>query len=119
MLFGVDRASVDSSAARDWATAKAQGPIAFAIVRACYGTSIDSQFARDWAALRDAGLVRGAYLFLRFPLKGHPDPPSPEAQARRMIGTVGKLDRTDLPVTLDLEFPGGRVATGLKAAQAL
>jgi len=119
MLFGVDRASVDSSAARDWETAKAQGPIAFAIVRAGHGTSVDSQFARDWAALGKAGLVRGAYLFLRFPLVGHPAPPSPEAQARRMIRTVGALERTDLPVTLDLEFPGGRVATGLKAAEAL
>lgn len=119
MLFGVDRASIDSTARRDWVTAKAQGPIAFGIVRACYGTSVDSQFAKDWAAIADAGLVRGAYLFLRFPLRGHADPPSPEAQARKVIATVGPLARTDLPIALDLEFPEGRVATGLKAAEAL
>src|SRR5262245_199519 len=119
MVFGVDRASVDSSAPRDWETAAAQGPTAFAIVRACWGTSVDSQFRRDWNAIGEAGLVRGGYLFLRFPVKNGPTPPTPEAQARALVRTVGPLARTDLPVTIDIEFPGGRTATGLSAAGAL
>jgi GH25 family lysozyme M1 (1,4-beta-N-acetylmuramidase) len=117
MMFGVDRASVDGNAPPSWPTAKAQGPIAFAIVRACYGTSVDPQFTRDWYALGAAGLVRGAYLFLRFPGAG--SVPSPEVQAKVLIKTVGRLAKTDLPVTIDIEFPGGRVATGLTAAEAL
>src|SRR5215470_8964836 len=35
--------------------------------RSNWGVAEDSVFKRDWPKLRDAGIVRGAYLFLRFP----------------------------------------------------
>lgn len=119
MLFGIDTASVAGNKDPNWAKAKAEGPISFAIIRSNYGTSEDKTFKRDWSKIKDAGLTRGAYLFLRFPRDGKPAP-SPEAQAKAMIETVGALTHFDLPPTVDVEFPGkGRTETGLTAEQCL
>jgi GH25 family lysozyme M1 (1,4-beta-N-acetylmuramidase) len=70
--------------------------------------------------MKAAGLVRGAYLFLRFPRRGSTRPAEPDAQAQAFVDTVGELEPTDFPVTIDVEFPGrGRVETGMTAADAL
>ena len=119
MIFGVDTASVAGNRNPDWTKAKALGPIGFALIRATFGTAPDKAFARDWALLKRAGLVRGAYLFLRFPRNGR-SVPSPEAQAAAAIATIGDLDDGDLPPTVDVEFPGkGRSETGLSAPECL
>ena len=118
MLFGIDCASVDDNGDPDWARAKADGPISFAIVRSNYGTAVDRMFKRYWDALAGLEIPRGAYLFLRFP-GTEQQVGTPEEQAQAMIDTVGDLDETDLPPSLDVEFPGGRAATGLSAAEAI
>jgi lysozyme len=119
MIFGIDSASVAGNRNPDWTKAKATGPISFAFVRSNYGTTPDKVFARDWALLKQAGLVRGAYLFLRFPQKGRAAP-TPEAQAGAAIATIGDLEDGDLPPALDVEFPGkGRSDTGLSIEECL
>jgi len=75
--------------------------------------------------MKDAGLVRGAFLFLRFP---HPEvdrkygrPADPITQATAVTKTLplGMIERGDLPPTLDIEFPGSRSKTGMSAQQCL
>ena len=119
MIFGIDTASVAGNKNPDWVKAKATGPISFAIIRSNYGTTTDKVFAREWPRLKAAGLVRGAYLFLRF-RRGNKPAPSPEAQAAAAIDTIGDLDDGDLPPTVDVEFPGkGRAETGLSVQACL
>lgn len=122
--FGVDTASTDRNLKADWALARARVPLEFAIVRASWGTARDSHFLSHWPRLKAAGLVRGAYLFLRFPHRKldrmYGRAASPVAQARAFIATVGKLDQSELPPSLDVEFPDpGRKETGMTARQAL
>jgi GH25 family lysozyme M1 (1,4-beta-N-acetylmuramidase) len=117
--FGIDTASVAGNKNPDWMRAKAEVPVDFAIIRSNWGTAPDSVFRRDWPKLKDAGIVRGAYLFLRFPHSKWGRPPSPAAQARAFIATVGNLGQSDLPPSLDVEFPGGRRETGMTSRQIL
>jgi peptidoglycan hydrolase-like protein with peptidoglycan-binding domain len=112
MHFGVDFGSVDGNLNPDWAKARDQGPTSFAIIR------FDSRFAREWPRIKDAGIVRGAYLFLNFPWKKYPHPPDPETQANAFCSKV-KLEPTDFPPSLDVEFPDGRQGTGMTAPQLL
>lgn len=113
MIFGIDTASVAGNRNPDWMKAKATGPISFALIRSNFGTTPDKSFSREWPRIRDAGLVRGAYLFLRFP-RGRKSAPTPEDQAAAAIDTIGDLEEGDLPPALDVEFPGnGRSETGL------
>jgi peptidoglycan hydrolase-like protein with peptidoglycan-binding domain len=120
VILGLDTASVADNKNPSWAQAKAEGGIRFAIIRSNWGVSTDGVFRRDWPKMQQAGIVRGAYLFLRFP---HPKynmrAPDPAAQAEALIRTVGSLDPSDLPPTLDVEFPGGRRVTGMTAQQIL
>src|ERR1044071_624645 len=104
MIFGIDTASVAGNKNPDWLKAKAVGPISFAIIRASFGTTRDTTFDRDWPRLKEAGLVRGGYLFLRFPRDGK-SAPTPEAQAAAVIDVIGDLEDGDLPPSLDVEFP--------------
>ena len=118
-IIGIDTASVAGNKTIDWSKAKANG-ISFAIIRAAYGASKDTTFDRDWPRIKGAGIVRGAYLFLRFPYPGKPTPPSPAVQAEAVCKFVGDLGANDLPISLDVEFPGdGREDTGMTAPQLL
>ena len=124
MFFGLDTASADGNMNPDWVKARDEGPISFAIIRSNWGTAPDSSFPREWPKIKAAGLVRGAYLFLRFPNSKadsrYGPPARPAAQAQAFIRTVGKLERGDLPPALDVEFPGnGRVETGMRPEQLL
>jgi GH25 family lysozyme M1 (1,4-beta-N-acetylmuramidase) len=125
LVLGLDSFGLDGNKTRDWARAKAEGPITFAIFRSNWGASADSAFASEWRRMKDAGLVRGAFLFLRFP---HPEvdrkygrPADPVAQATAVTKTLplGMIERGDLPPTLDVEFPGNRSKTGMSAQQCL
>jgi len=118
MLFGIDVASVDDNHDVNWAVAKAQGPISFAIIRATQATHVDTQFAAAWPQLKATGLVRGAYMFLDFPKIGATAQP-PDVQAKAFIDTVGTLSTDDLPPALDVEFPHGRAGTGMSVNAAL
>jgi lysozyme len=119
MIFGIDTASVAGNKNPDWTKAKAAGPIGFAIIRSNFGTAPDPVFARDWPRLKQVGLVRGAYLFLRFP-RGNKPAPDPIAQAAAAIITIGALEEGDLPPTVDVEFPGkGRGETGMTVQECL
>jgi hypothetical protein len=60
-------------------------------IRSNYGIATDAVFARDWPRLKQARLVRGAYLFLRFP-RGNKRASTPEAQAAAAIDTIGDLE---------------------------
>jgi len=132
MALGIDTASVAGNKVIDWTKAKANG-IGYAIHRAAYGTSEDTVynkktgavvmgFAKEWPAMKKAGVVRGAYLFLRFPCKsrGKLVVPTPTAQAEAICKIVGVLDPCDFPIFLDVEFPGeGQPDTGMTPAQLL
>jgi GH25 family lysozyme M1 (1,4-beta-N-acetylmuramidase) len=125
VIFGLDTYEGDENKNPNWMQAKAQIPINFAMIRSNYGAWQDSVFTRDWPKIKDAGMVRGAYLFLRFPHfppSQWGQPADPVAQAQALINTikkVGGLGESDLPPTLDVEFPGGRSATKMSPQQLL
>jgi lysozyme len=79
----------------DWAMVQSAG-IVFAYARIAENTTPDSQFATNWSGMQANGVVRGAYQFFR--------PGSdPTAQANYVVGVLGKLGATDLPVVVDVE----------------
>jgi lysozyme len=122
--FGIDTASTDKNMNADWALAKARVPLEFAIVRANWGTAPDSHFQHHWPKLKAAGLVRGAYMYLRFPHREierkYGRAARPATQAKVFIATVGKLDQSEFPPSLDVEFPApGWKGTGMTARQLL
>jgi len=122
MIFGVDTASVAGNTNVSWTRAKAEGPISFVFIRSNWGIKPDRFFEREWDRMKAAGLVAGAYMFLRFRTDKHGAAPSPRAQAEAMVDIV--KDRIepgkDFPPALDVEFPGkGAVETRMTAAQLL
>ncbi len=79
----------------DWGLIRAQG-IQFVIIKATEGATYkDSMFATHWTNAKNAGLIRGAYHYLR---AGD----DPNAQAQSFLASV-KLESGDLPPFLDLE----------------
>lgn len=119
------------SFAHDWAKARSLG-VTFSIPRACEGTTHDPGFAKDWRDMKAAGIVRGGYLFLRFPHPNRGKPPTPEAQANELVKVLDAagIDDSDFPPVLDVEFPGyvdkksgkelgGLSATGMSKAAIL
>lgn len=116
IIFGLDTAEMDGNKKPNWVQAKTKGAISFAIIRANEGIREDLAFKSYWPKIKDAGIVRGAYLLPRFPHWKYSDP---VAQAKAFIKTVRKLNEPDLPPTLDVEFPGGREVTGMTAKQLL
>ncbi len=118
-FLGVDFGDVDENHNPDWTKAKTEGPLSFAIIRAHTGWRQDHDFAREWSRMKDAGIVRGAYLFLSYPSAKWGKPPLPAAQAEAFIKVVGGLERGDFPPTLDVEFPGSWTATGMSRSQLL
>lgn len=116
MKLGIDIASVDGNGDPDWEKAKSEGHLSFVIIRAAYGNAIDPDFGKYWAQAKQHGITRGAYLFLRFNkmLGG-----TPEEQVDTMLLAIGKIEPTDLPPTIDLEFPNGRAFSGFTADEAM
>jgi GH25 family lysozyme M1 (1,4-beta-N-acetylmuramidase) len=120
MILGLDTASVAGNKNVDWRKAKAGG-VSFAFLRSNYGDQQDTAFAREWPRVLEAGITRGAYLYLRHPRGGGKiKAPEPEAQAHAMVKTIGGVQPSDFPPTVDVEFSGdGRAETGLSARQCL
>jgi lysozyme len=82
----------------DWA-AVAQSGIRYCFIKATEGAAtLDKQFASHWAGAGAAGLIRGAYHFLR------PKLPAAE-QADFFLSTASQIQSGDLPPVLDLEVP--------------
>lgn len=106
-LIGPDFASVDGNKSPNFTQAKAAGA-RFAIVRAVYGRSAGPGAYLDptWGQVKDeikqAGLVRGAYLFLCYPKSGATTP-LPEAQAQAFCSYVTLDKGRDLPPIVDVE----------------
>src|SRR4051812_42328116 len=73
MILGIDTASVAGNKNIDWTRSKASG-LSLAIIRSNYGDQEDTAFKREWGRIRDAAIVRGGYLFLRFPCAGKKAP---------------------------------------------
>ncbi len=120
VILGLDTASIAGNRNPNWMQAKTESSIHFAIIRSNWGVWEDKVFKRDWPKIKDAGIVRGAYLFLRFPHPKHRmKAPDPVSQANALIKTVGDLDKSDFPPTIDVEFPGGSKITGMTAQQCL
>lgn len=71
------------------------------IMRGAYGTLVDPALKRDWRRIEDAGMIRGAYLFLRMRKDL-----SPQDQCHAYAGHVGVLGPGDLPPILDVEASG-------------
>jgi GH25 family lysozyme M1 (1,4-beta-N-acetylmuramidase) len=115
IFLGLNTYEGDGNRNWNWAQAKAQVPISFAIIRSNIGNRPDRVFIREWPRLKEAGIVRGAYLFLTSGRSAS----DPVTQAKTLIKTVGKLDKSDLPPTLDVEFPGGWEVTGRTRQQLL
>jgi lysozyme len=119
--LGIDIAEVDKNAV-DWDKAATMGGVRFAFVRATWGTYADKMFPTYWKALEDSGIVRGAYLFLRFPKLSGSEiamPPAPADQIHAGLSVIGKLRaRVDLPTAIDIEADNF-AATGWSPTQLL
>jgi lysozyme len=93
MLSGIDVSHHNGSV--NWAKVKAAG-VDFAFAKATEGTHFtDSKFADNWQAMKVAGIIRGAYHYLRA-LQDATD------QAHRFL-QVAAIDAGDLPPVLDIE----------------
>lgn len=119
MLVCVDWASVDGNREPNWgefgaACQRLGSRAAVAIIRGAWGTQRDLTLQRDWHKAHDAGLVCGAYLYLRLPRPGFNA--SPENQADAFADNLGAAPRkrtlvpaldvedTGLPPELELEW---------------
>jgi lysozyme len=98
----------------DWETAKGAG-ISFAFARAiddkAPGNTVDPKFVRNFAGMKDAGILRGAYYFLR-PNR------DVKAAADLFVSIVGSLGVGDLPPVIDVESADGADATTILDAIA-
>lgn len=110
-MIGCDYASVDANKPPNVAAAKAAG-ISFAIIRGSYRDWVDPTFLRDAQAWRSAGVVVGGYMFF---IAGASIKTQVEALRRGLGGAIS----SDLPPTIDVEFPGGIRATGLSRREIL
>ncbi len=81
----------------DWARAIAATGMSFVFAKASDGKWADPAFSRNWAGAKQAGLLRGAYHFLRLT-------PDPQQQVNVFLQALGD-DPGELPPVLDLEDP--------------
>lgn len=122
--IGLDMASIDANAKPDTLAARAAG-VRFVYIRRshCYFDAAhkafhlahDHTYERDSAAWRSVGVVVGAYLFPSFKLGA----PTVKEQVANFLAAGGDvLVGRDLPVALDVEFPGKGIAdTGRSQAE--
>ncbi len=78
----------------NWELAKSKGAV-FAFIRCCNGFTKDEDFQYNWGAAKEAGLLRGAYIF-------HDYRVSPSGQAKFFASNL-KDDPGELPPVLDIE----------------
>jgi GH25 family lysozyme M1 (1,4-beta-N-acetylmuramidase) len=95
----------------NWSSVRANG-VVFAYASIGDGTGFqDPLFDANWINMRNAGVLRGAYLFF--------EPGEDEVvQANLMIGKVGRLGDGDLPCMIDVEVTGGQSGATIAAKVA-
>lgn len=103
MIVAVDFASVDRNIHPNYrefgAFCQQYGSsLRLAIFRGAYGTMPDATVQDEWRRAQDAGLITGAYLFLRM----KPDQPAVD-QVHAFANTVRTLTAQDLPPIIDVE----------------
>ncbi len=81
----------------DWPTLIAATGISFVMIKASEAGGRDPLFQQHWAEAKQAGLLRGAYHFLR-------QSTDPQQQVDNFLGALGG-DPGELPPTLDIEDP--------------
>jgi lysozyme len=89
----------------NWQKVKNAG-VSFGFARAIddkTGTTADPKFDRNWQGMKDNGILRGAYYFLR------PNRNMKRA-AELFVSIVGELGEGDLPPVLDVESADGASA---------
>lgn len=106
MIIAVDFASVDRNIRPSYsqmATFCQQygSSLRMAIFRGAYGTMPDATVQDEWRRAQDAGLITGAYLFLRM----KPEQPAID-QVHAFANTVRTLTARDLPPVVDVEDAG-------------
>lgn len=93
----------------DWEKVKNAG-ISFSFARAINdagaGNTADPKFARNWQGMKDNGIFRGAYYFLR------PNRNTTDA-ANLFVSIVGALGEGDLPPVIDVEDDDGASASNI------
>jgi len=68
LFFGLDTYIKDANPNPNWLKAKTEAGISFAILQSNWGIQQYPRFFnREWPKIKQAGLVRGAYFFLRLP----------------------------------------------------
>jgi peptidoglycan hydrolase-like protein with peptidoglycan-binding domain len=108
MFIFIDYASVDANRPPDWTKLKAAASgagstLSGVIFRGAWGGSPDPIIARDWMNARSAGLITGAYLYLR--MQGQ-SLLAPEDQVHVFADNVGTLTDRDLVPAIDVEDRG-------------
>lgn len=96
MLEGLDVSQYQGQI--DWGQVAGSGR-SFAFIRTGDGVGTDSMFATNWLNAKNAGLIVGAYHFLRPGLPG-------SEQADVCLNSVGTGEKGELPVTIDVETAG-------------
>jgi len=101
MILGIDvsKWQDDNSTPQhmDFTKAKAQGA-EYVFIKASERLGADADYAWNWKAAKDAGLLRGAYHFLRWDVSGL-------MQARYFCNDVMGGDFGELPPVADFEAP--------------
>lgn len=94
----------------DWQKVKDSAGLSFVFIKATEGVGyVSPEYASQWAGAKAAGLLRGAYHFMR----GDTDAAMQAAFFLRAVGS----DRGELPLTVDVEAPGDGAGAPVKAAQ--
>jgi lysozyme len=107
MFFGLDTYIKDANPNPNWLKVRTEAGISFAIIQSNWGVQQYPRFFnREWPKIRQAGLVRGAYFFLRLPQYGK-WPVDPALQAQAAVKTIKNLDQSDLPPVMDIEYSEG------------
>lgn len=109
MAIGVDVFSGNGQI--DWKSAKANGNVSFALVRATESTVLDEQYPNYITQCAAQGIRTGAWMFF------HWTGASPETQATMLINAIGKPDKRGFPPAIDVEFPHGRSFLGITPSQ--
>ena len=92
----------------DWPTLLEATGISFVFVKASDFGNQDPLFQQHWAESKNAGMLRGAYHFLR-------ETPDPQRQVDVFLQALGG-DPGELPPVLDIEVPGMKAAAKVAAA---
>jgi len=92
----------------DWNAQKGAG-VSWGYARVSDGTGfIDPTFGSNWTNMKNAGILRGAYMFFE---------PGEDAtqQGNLMVQKVGMLGNGDLPAMIDVETTGGQAPATVAA----